>query len=392
MVNLEDYVKDIFQKMDEDEEDMKKLNIMTMGKTGTGKSTLINAVFGKEVVETGIGEPVTKNLEKIEMKDNPVAIYDTRGIEMDSEGQRESREEILNEIERRANLGDSDERIHIIWYCINSGGNRIEDYEIEIIEKMNEIAPVIIVLTQSIGTEAVEFAKYIKSQNVDYDGLITVLAKDYEFRGVKVEAHGLNELIDITCNMLDEGVRRSFINAQKIDLRRKGMLSADQVKKAMKAAAVVGAVPIPFSDAGVLVPLQTLMLGKITSTYGFNNEEDLVKTILSGAVGMGGTTFIGRSIVSNAAKFIPGGNLVGGAISGTTAAVVTGALGYAYINVLNFIAAENNRGRKVSNDIIVSMMKKYFKENSAKGTKLLKGLGIDENEESSSENSDENLS
>ncbi|MDO5707841.1 MAG: 50S ribosome-binding GTPase [Andreesenia angusta] len=379
MVNLDEYVKDIFNKMDEDEENMKKLNIMTIGKTGTGKSTLINAIFGEEIVETGVGKPVTQNLKKIELAGNPVSIYDTRGIELDSEGQKEARDEIVREIKKRADLDDSDERIHIIWYCINAGSNRIEEYEIELIEKLQSIAPVIIVLTQSLGKEAVEFAKYIKSEDIKYDGLITVLAKDYQLGGMEIKAHGLKDLANMTYNMLEEGVRRSFINAQRVDLEKKEEISTEYVKKAIKASAVVGITPIPFSDAGVLVPLQTMMLGKITTAYGLH-KEDIVKTVLSGVIGMGGTTIIGRGIVSNALKFIPGGNIVGSAISGSTAGIVTGALGYSYIKVLNYIAKENNAGRKVSNDIIVSLMKKYFEENSSKGKLLLKGLGIKEDE------------
>lgn len=381
MINLENYVKDIVGKMSEDNEEIKNLNIMTIGKTGAGKSTLINKIFGRHIVETGVGQPITKHIEKVNIKGNPVTIYDTRGFEISSKDREEAVEEILNEIEDRANLKDSDERIHIIWYCINSGGQRIENYEIEFIEKMHKKAPVIIVLTQAIGNEAVEFAKYIKDLKIRYDGLLTVLAKDYEFRGMKVKSHGLDKLIDITYNMLDEGVRRSFINAQRVDLKKKGYYSIQQVKKAMKAAALVGAVPIPFSDAGVLVPIQTMMLGKITATYGFQNDEDLIKTVISGAVGMGGTTFVGRKIVTNAAKFIPGGNLVGGAISGSTAAIVTGALGYAYIGVLNYIFNENLKGKKVSNEIIISLMKKYFKESSKKGVKLLKDISIKEKED-----------
>ena len=37
-----------------------RFNLAIFGKTGVGKSTLINAIFGEEVARTGIGEPVTR--------------------------------------------------------------------------------------------------------------------------------------------------------------------------------------------------------------------------------------------------------------------------------------------------------------------------------------------
>ena len=40
---------------------MKKVDIVVMGKTGSGKSTLINAVLGEKVALTGVGQPITRN-------------------------------------------------------------------------------------------------------------------------------------------------------------------------------------------------------------------------------------------------------------------------------------------------------------------------------------------
>ena len=38
-----------------------RFNLAIFGKTGAGKSTLINAIFGEAVAKTGIGEPVTQD-------------------------------------------------------------------------------------------------------------------------------------------------------------------------------------------------------------------------------------------------------------------------------------------------------------------------------------------
>ena len=55
------------------EGDKIKTNILIAGKSGVGKSSLLNYIFGEEVAETGAGKPVTaEGLHEysFELKDN----------------------------------------------------------------------------------------------------------------------------------------------------------------------------------------------------------------------------------------------------------------------------------------------------------------------------------
>ena len=40
--------------------DKLKTNVLVIGRTGVGKSSLLNYLFGRELQETGTGRPVTK--------------------------------------------------------------------------------------------------------------------------------------------------------------------------------------------------------------------------------------------------------------------------------------------------------------------------------------------
>jgi predicted GTPase len=70
-----------FEEIQEENEQLKSVNILLTGKSGVGKSTLINTVFGEELANTGVGKPITDKIKLIEVPGFPVRLYDTVGFE-----------------------------------------------------------------------------------------------------------------------------------------------------------------------------------------------------------------------------------------------------------------------------------------------------------------------
>ena len=70
------------EKVDGLEGKFPTVNIVVAGKTGVGKSTLINAVFEEDLAATGIGEPVTKENKEYTKENVPISIWDTVGLEL----------------------------------------------------------------------------------------------------------------------------------------------------------------------------------------------------------------------------------------------------------------------------------------------------------------------
>lgn len=209
-----------------DELDQDKLptaNIMVAGITGTGKSTLLNAVFSSDLAETGKGRPVTEHIDEYQSPNIPIHIWDTVGLELDSEKTKESINEIKRTIEKKASSEDRFDRVHAIWYCINSGSSRYQGAELDFIRELHNVGvPFIIVLTQCIGDvdEINAFESQIKKINESMGMkdicVVQVCAKDFKVRGFTIEAFGLDDLVDTTLKMLPSFIKSGFVAAQKI--------------------------------------------------------------------------------------------------------------------------------------------------------------------------------
>ena len=354
---------------------LKTLNVIVAGKTGVGKSTLINAVFREELAETGMGKPVTEHMRKLSKKGVPLAIYDTRGFELGREVQSEVKKEIVDTINNCLMTQDINSAIHCIWYCINTASNRIEPEEIEWLRELskeNKVTqvPIIIVLTQSFSKKkADELRKTLLDENLDVVQIIPVLAQDYEIDDEYVaKAFGLDVLIKVMGEALPEELIDTLQHMQKVSLEEKKRRAQAAVATAAVAAAGEGAAPIPFADCALLIPTQLGMIASITVIFGFDVNKSIITALLSSTIGAGGATVLGRTVVSNLLKLLPGaGSVAGGAISAGTAGVITAALGEAYIGIMELVFKNemsiDDIGTKKGKDIMAKMFKQRLSKN-----------------------------
>lgn len=340
-----------------DEKD--KLNILLIGATGAGKSSLVNAVFGYDVAKTGMGQPVTQHLEKFVLPEKGLTFWDTKGIEAKDYDAtfNQLKNELHEALEKAAKSANPvDELPHVAWLCISERSTRVEGREFELLALMRKHKiPTVVVFTQS-QREATEAFYQAAKELIDgqfspfmRDRYVRVNSIAYQFMGINIDKFGLDELIKMTLDCLPEGkenghervnnYRAALLKAQIVDNEKKLKAMVDGATKkvnfATAAASAAGAAPIPFSDMVLISAIQVNMIYGINTEFEVEGELNSITSTLMGVLGTTGLAQLGRSVVGSLLKLIPGaGSVVGGAISGVVAAGITKAIGEAYIKVL----------------------------------------------------------
>lgn len=373
-IDTDKIAQDAIDAIAEKIKNLNTLNIIVAGKTGVGKSTLINSVFRDKLAETGMGKPVTDHMRKISKKGIPLAIYDTRGFELGKEVQQQVKKEVVETISKGLATQDINKAIHCIWYCINTASNRVEPEEIEWLKELskeNQITqvPIIVVLTQSFSKKnADEMRKMILDENLDVVQVVPVLAEDYEIDDDYVaKSYGLDVLIHVMGEALPDELMDTLQNVQIASLAEKKKRAQAAIATATLAATGEGAAPIPFSDCALLIPTQLGMIASITVIFGFDVNKSILTAFLSSTLGAGGATLLGKTVVANLVKLIPGvGSVAGGVISGATAGVLTAALGEAYIGIMTLVfngeMSIEDLGTKKGKDQMTALFKQELKK------------------------------
>ena len=206
---------ELIKKLSFENSEINKMNIYIMGKTGTGKTTLINSIRpsyqGNEVlIKVGTKETTEYNCQCKDKKHIFITFVDTRGIELDK---KYGAKYVLNKAETFINnkleKGNPNEVIHCILFTLT--GTRFENIEYNILNELRKIykeknIPITLVYTQSIENE--NFITEIKEKlNKELNEKITdkpegirfieLLAKEKKTKKVTFKPFNISKLLKI---------------------------------------------------------------------------------------------------------------------------------------------------------------------------------------------------
>jgi uncharacterized protein (DUF697 family)/GTP-binding protein EngB required for normal cell division len=340
--------KEVDRKIGEMLRAQKVPNILICGACRVGKSAAVNYVFNESVATEGKNaEPCTEGI--ILYKNSTVNIYDSEGYEIGEERQTHYERLIFDDfLATRKGTTDAN-AVHLVWYAV-SGTSKFTSLDAKLIKRIKaEGFPVCVLLTKIDELYEGQLNDMMAAVRGDLPGIdvfrLSIKARDNENPAPSCD---WDKLIDWSHNHLAGVFKERFVMALsgRLDLKRNQ--AAAVVAGATTAAAAIGASPVPFGDALLLVPVQTGMIIGIAEIYGIH----VGKTAISSVAGGVAISALGKSIAGGLLKLIPGlGSIAGAVINASVAGTITGALGMAFSELCYRQCKDSLDGRLPAFDI-----------------------------------------
>ncbi len=365
---------------------MKKGNVLFLGNSGVGKTTLINSILGTDAA-TGIGvSGTTKETKIYENDDIPFRIIDTMGFEPVKFLQPNKAINDVKKWSKEAALDNNeDTNIDLICLCVDGTSSKLFPKTIDDFLKAVSLwktVPIIVAITKSYSLPDREenvnmVKKAFEGKNRELRGIYPVVAASYVISDdYAVEPQGIDELIEGINALLPEGIQAAASDINKYILDRKRFLAHSTVAGITGVGVTVGLVPIPFSDALLLAPTEKLEIDAIARIYGVNSNEGF-KGLMNQMIEIGTVSVAAKGIISGL-KAIPGIRIAASVINGVIAGIIVAAIGEGSVYIFEQIYLGNKSVDDV--DWVKKVLEsKLSKEALKKSTAALESLPEDAN-------------
>ena len=358
-----DYKKDFLNRFEEEKKKYKKPNILICGYTGVGKTSIIQAMLGKDLVPDNMigheAHPMTQDYDRYE--NEYIGIWDSKGLEPDK-GQDEFVDRTKNFIRQIQENENVDNHIHIFWYVISAGIGKVTNTDLKIINTFPRESTIVVISKIDFDrkekiVEAIK--KELIKNNIPEDKIILTTEESLK---------GIEKLYEESLRILPKAYKTAFEEAQRINIEK----AVDKVReKKSKAMAIIGsatagagaaaAVPIPVADAAIITPIQIGMIAGLAALYNLNKEQlqHQVLPLVARTVGI--------IAASSLAKLIP---MLGIALNATVAILITGALGWFIQDQFEKIAIAKVKGESTPTINFDFSVFAEFLENYKKNNKI----------------------
>lgn len=196
------------------------INIAIIGKTGVGKSSFCNYVFGEELFATGTGKPVTGwerhfKSSVVDYDQFKLRLFDSVGIEADNLYEWKKRlVEFINERSPKSKKTPKD-WVHSMVYVFNANSGRVEENELILIEEIFRSGiPVHVVMTNCdvASPEKKNSIREIIKTKFDSINVVEVCSVTIRRRGGFSKAYGKEEFIERLISGIDASLKKEIFN------------------------------------------------------------------------------------------------------------------------------------------------------------------------------------
>lgn len=279
-----------------------KPNILICGKTGAGKTSLIQAVtHAGTVPDEAIGdaEATTRGFDVYET--DAANFIDSEGMEPGQTVEQYS-SFIMGEVVKRLDSDSVENLVHNIWYCVDGSGARIQSADARLIGQFSDKVLLVVTKAETLRKEQIEA---MMSQ------LLDLLPAE---RIVMVSSHnrtGLVQLLNKALEMTESAIASAeeelfsfrnrwntyYANMRARWERQAGEEADSYINWAAGRAAAIALVPLPLADVAPLMANEAYMIYRIGAVYGYAVD----KSILTMLAGVAGGSIAGKL----AASFLP---------------------------------------------------------------------------------------
>ncbi len=233
--------------------------------------------------------------------------------------------------------------IDVAYLCVKETSSRVEEREKELLSLTKEwnISTIVVFTNtqEKAGDAFVKEAQKIINEEWGFGGFVRAYVRvnsvAFSFRGMEVPVEGLKELVDETKKCLIDAKKNKqnhFLLIQKANIQARKQAMIDASKTIIHVASgAAGLIPIPFSDALAIAPIQAGMIYKMNDAFGVKMKDSVAASLITVLLGVTAVAQVGRTLVNGLLKFIL---VVGSVAVGATAVTITEGIRFAYLKVL----------------------------------------------------------
>ena len=344
---------------------MSQLNMMVIGKTGTGKSTLINGMFGEDLARTGTGFPVTMEVGSYSKNNYPFIIMDWPGFELEGD---KSINVQFEDIKKVISLGNKSKKpqnmIHCILYCVSATSHRFEEAEIDFVRKLlaetgRYKIPVILVITQAFMKKDTQLLKEsIEESELAFSDVVPVLVQDVDLEDYIKKAYGLDRLAAAISRVISDDLKNTLECVQQVNIR---MMTRSAVMHVNGFATKAGALGLkPIFRKKDIYPIIVSTLANISAVYDIGISQEFIEAV-SALIEDSEEVEIRQNKILKVVRFLePTVYLANSAYVGVQAGAVITSLGQVFIKYMNLISSKEMSAEELDPKALVNEFNARF--------------------------------